>query len=44
MKGAGKAGSGISKLSRQKPKALNSDEAVPMFKYGPYNNFVVFKE
>jgi hypothetical protein len=25
-------------------KSLNSDEAVPMLKYGPYNNFIVFKE
>jgi hypothetical protein len=27
-----------------KPKPLNSDEAVPMLKYGPFNNFVTFKE
>ena len=27
-----------------KQKSLNSDEAVPMLRYGPYNNFITFKE
>ena len=36
-KQAGKGGA-------SKGKSLNSDEAVPMLKYGPYNNFMTFKD
>jgi hypothetical protein len=25
-------------------KSLNSNEAMPMLKFGPYNNFITFKE
>jgi hypothetical protein len=33
-----------SKVSQKTSKSLNSDEAVPMLKYGLFNNFIMFKE
>ena len=39
-----RSGSGNKGGPKTSSKSLNSDEAVPMLKYGPYNNFIVFKE
>jgi hypothetical protein len=40
----GRSGPGNKGGPKTSIKSLNSDEAVPMLKYGPYNNFIVFKE
>jgi hypothetical protein len=40
----GRSGPGNKNGPKTTSKSLNSDEAVPMLKYGPYNNFIVFKE
>jgi Zinc knuckle. len=42
-KGGRNAGS-FKKDSKKPAKPLNSDEAVPMLKYGPNNNYVTFKD
>jgi hypothetical protein len=40
----GRSGTGNKGGPKTTSKSLNSDEAVPMLKYGPYNNYIVFKE
>jgi hypothetical protein len=40
----GRNANNFKKDSKKQAKPLNSDEAVPMLRYGPSNNFVTFKD
>jgi hypothetical protein len=43
-RGGGKSTVPFKREPRKKDKPLNSDEAVPMLRYGPNNNYVTFKD